>query len=210
MLRFLLALLLLIHPLFAAAADLQDATGRTVRLPDQPARILPAGPPAAVLLAVLAPDLMVGWPHAPSPAARMWLPDATAALPTIPMLTGRQDVTGQLVALQPDFILDYGAVNPRYAQIIEAVQAKIGIPAVLLDGALPKTPRVLRALGAALHRVDRAELLCLLWSWTGRPGGQPWRRRRRSIRLARMDGTDPARKWHAEPHEHRGDPSSGP
>jgi iron complex transport system substrate-binding protein len=159
MLRFLLALLLLIHPLFAAAADLQDATGRTVRLPDQPARILPAGPPAAVLLAVLAPDLMVGWPHAPSPAARMWLPDATAALPTIPMLTGRQDVTGQLVALQPDFILDYGAVNPRYAQIIEAVQAKIGIPAVLLDGALPKTPRVLRALGAALHRVDRAELL---------------------------------------------------
>lgn len=156
---FLLTLLLLVHPLFAAAADLQDATGRSVRLPDQPARILPAGPPAAVLLAALAPDLMVGWPHAPSPAARMWLPDATAGLPTVPMLTGRQDVTDQVVALNPDLILDYGAVSPRYAQIIEAVQAKAGIPAVLLDGALPKTPQVLRALGAALHRADRAELL---------------------------------------------------
>jgi iron complex transport system substrate-binding protein len=156
---FLLTLLLLVHPLFAAAADLQDATGRSVRLPDQPGRILPAGPPAAVLLAALAPDLMVGWPHAPSPAARMWLPDATAGLPTVPMLTGRQDVTDQVVALNPDLILDYGAVSPRYAQIIEAVQAKTGIPAVLLDGALPKTPQVLRALGAALHRADRAELL---------------------------------------------------
>ena len=88
----LLTLMLLVHPVFAAAADLQDATGRSVRLPDQPGRILPAGPPAAVLLAALAPDLMVGWPHAPSPVARMWLPDATAGLPTVPMLTGRQDV----------------------------------------------------------------------------------------------------------------------
>jgi iron complex transport system substrate-binding protein len=146
------SLLLFIYPFFAIAAELQDATGRSVRIPDQPGGILPAGPPAAVLLAVLAPDLMVGWPHAPSPAARMWLPDATASLPTVPMLTGRQDVTDQVVALRPDVILDYGAVSPRYAQIIETVQAKTGIPAVLLDGALPKTPQVLRTLGTALHR----------------------------------------------------------
>jgi iron complex transport system substrate-binding protein len=147
----LLSLLLFICPFFAIAAELQDATGRSVRMPDQPGRILPAGPPAAVLLAVLAPDLMVGWPHAPSLAARTWLPDATASLPTVPMLTGRQDVTDQLVARRPDVILDYGAVSPRYAQIIEAVQAKTGI--------LPKTPQVLRTLGTALHRKERAELL---------------------------------------------------
>jgi iron complex transport system substrate-binding protein len=155
----LLSLLLFVQPFFAVAAELQDATGRSVRIPDQPGRILPAGPPAAVLLAILAPDLMVGWPHAPSPAARMWLPDATAGLPTVPMLTGRQNVTDQVVALHPDLILDYGAVNPRYAQIIEAAQAKTSIPAVLLDGALSKTPQVLRVLGTALHREERAELL---------------------------------------------------
>jgi iron complex transport system substrate-binding protein len=155
----LLLLLLLLYPLSVACAELQDATGRSIRIPDQPTRVLPAGPPAAVLLAALAPDLMLGWPHAPSPATRMWLPDATVDLPTVPMLTGRQDVTEQVVALYPDLILDYGAISPRYAQVIEAVQTKTGIPAVLLDGALPKTPQVLRALGTALHREDRGELL---------------------------------------------------
>jgi len=75
------------------------------------------------------------------------------------MLTGRQDVTEQVVAIHPDLILDYGAIGPRYVQLIEAAQTKTGIPAVLLDGALPKVPQVLRALGIALHREARAELL---------------------------------------------------
>jgi iron complex transport system substrate-binding protein len=102
----LLFLLLLLHPLSVGGAELHDATGRSIRIPDQPIRVLPAGPPAAVLLAALAPDLMLGWPHAPSPARRMWLPDATVDLPTVPMLTGRQDVTDQVAALHPDLILD--------------------------------------------------------------------------------------------------------
>jgi iron complex transport system substrate-binding protein len=127
----LLFLLLLLHALSVAGAELQDATGRSSRVPNQPLRVLPAGPPAAVLLAALAPDLMLGWPHAPSPATRMWLPDVTADLPTVPMLTRRQDVTDQVVALYPDLILDYGAISPRYAHLIEAVQTKTGIPTVL-------------------------------------------------------------------------------
>src|SRR5712671_710119 len=106
----LLLLLVFVHPLSVTGAELQDATGRSIQMPDQPVRVLPAGPPAAVLLAALAPDLMLGWPHAPSPAARIWLPDAMVGLPTVPMLTGRQDVTDQVVALHPDLILDYGAI----------------------------------------------------------------------------------------------------
>src|SRR5215470_7399382 len=98
----LLLLVFLVHPLSVAGAELQDATGRLIRIPDQPLRVVPAGPPAAVLLAALAPDLMLGWPHAPSPATRMWLPNATVDLPTVPMLTGRRDMTDQLVALHPD------------------------------------------------------------------------------------------------------------
>jgi iron complex transport system substrate-binding protein len=75
------------------------------------------------------------------------------------MLTGRQDVTDQVAALRPDLILDYGTVSPRYIQLDEAVQTKTRIPTVLLDGALAKTPQVMRELGAALHREDRAHLL---------------------------------------------------
>ena len=42
------------------------------------------------------------------------------------------------------------------------MQARTGIPMVLLDGALERTPAVLRALGAALGRTARAEQLARL------------------------------------------------
>jgi iron complex transport system substrate-binding protein len=47
-----------------------DATGRSVAVPEQISRVLPAGPPAAILLAAVAPDLMLGWPSSLSDKAR--------------------------------------------------------------------------------------------------------------------------------------------
>jgi iron complex transport system substrate-binding protein len=143
----------------AHAASVTDATGRTVTVPDHPARIIPAGPPAAVLLAALAPDLMVGFPSAVSTEARAFLAPAAAELPAIPRLTGRIDVAEDLAALHPDLILDYGDVTPRYTKAIEAVQERLNVPAILLDGRLEATPAALRQAGHLLHREDRAEAL---------------------------------------------------
>ena len=51
----------------ALAAAVTDSTGRPVQVPDRIARVLPAGPPAAILLEAIAPDLMLGW-TSPVPA----------------------------------------------------------------------------------------------------------------------------------------------
>jgi iron complex transport system substrate-binding protein len=53
----------------APAADrmVTDSAGRQVAVPDRIARVFAAGPPAMVLLYVLAPDKMIGWPRAPHP-----------------------------------------------------------------------------------------------------------------------------------------------
>ena len=80
--RWLLLLLLLFSGA-TSAAEVTDATGRAVQLPDQMARVLPAGPPAAVLLAAIAPDLMLGWPSPLPDSARALLPAAAAQLPQI-------------------------------------------------------------------------------------------------------------------------------
>lgn len=157
--RFVLALLLLL-PFAAHAAELIDATGRHVAVPAHVARVLPAGPPAAVLLQALAPDLMIGWPNKPSPQAAAWLPEAAARLPSAPSVD--PDQPDLLKAAKPDLIVDYGDVDPRYAARAEQVQERTGIPMVLLDGALDRTPAVLRALGAALDRTARAEQLARL------------------------------------------------
>ena len=143
----------------AFPADLVDATGRTVRLPDTIAHVLPAGPPAAILLAALAPDLMLGWPSPVPDDTRAMLAAPAASLPQIPRLTGREDVTAKIRALKPDLILDYGTVSPRYADLAKATEQSTGIPTVLLNGSLDEIPHVFRVLGSVLHRPDRAEVL---------------------------------------------------
>lgn len=155
--RWLLIVLLFAGP--ARAADIVDATGRTVHVPDAVARVLPAGPPAGALLAALAPDLLLGLPEPMRPEARALLGPEAAKLPQVPRLTGRQDVTEQVRALRPDLIVDFGDVTPGYATLAAATENKLGVPTLLVNGALEKTPAALRLLGAALHREARAELL---------------------------------------------------
>jgi iron complex transport system substrate-binding protein len=142
----------------ARAADIKDATGRTVAVPDHPARVMPAGYPAAVLLAALAPDLMIGWTHQPSAEAAAFLPAALAKLPPVPRVTF--EGAGEAVkAYHPDLVLDYGDVTPRYVRDITGIQQATGIPSILLDGRLTEAPAALRLAGRALGREARAEFL---------------------------------------------------
>ncbi len=154
-----LLLLSLLWPGLASAAEAIDATGRTVPVPDHVARVLPAGPPAAVLLAAIAPDLMLGWPSPVSDDARAMLAPAAAQLPQVPRLTGREDMSARVQALKPDLILDYGTVSPRYVDLARTTQEKTGVPTILLDGSLANIPHTLRLLGHILHRDSRAETL---------------------------------------------------
>jgi iron complex transport system substrate-binding protein len=154
----LMLLLALLWPVALFAGEATDSTGRVVRLPDRIEHVLPAGPPAAVLLEAIAPDLMVGWPGPMSPDTLALLaPEANH--PRIPRLTGRDDVTDKIKALKPDIILDYGDVTPRYFELAQATQQKTGVPTLLYLGTLDAIPRVIREVGTLLHREARAEML---------------------------------------------------
>jgi iron complex transport system substrate-binding protein len=162
MFRRLFLVPLLLWAGFAAAADVTDHTGRVVQVPVHISRVVPAGPPAAVLLAAIAPDLMVGWPGPVSAEAAAMLDPRLANAPRIPRLTGRDDVTDAIKALKPDLIIDYGGVTPRYFDLANTTQSRTGVPTLLFNGALDQIPSVARALGAILHREERAETVATL------------------------------------------------
>jgi iron complex transport system substrate-binding protein len=143
----------------ALGGTVVDATGRSVEVPEHVARVLPAGPPAAILLAALAPDLMLGWTSPVSDSARALLAPEAAKLPQVARLTGRADVADKILALKPDLILDYGTIAPRYIDLAKATEQRTGVPTVLLDGSLAEVPHAFRVLGSALHRDERAETL---------------------------------------------------
>ena len=141
----------------AVAAEVTDSTGRVVTIHDHIERILPAGPPAAVLLAAIAPGQTIGFPLPVTEAARADLAPAASALPMVPRLTGQGEMTAAIQSLHPDLIIDYGSVSPRYKQLAQDTQQKTGVPTLLFDGALDQIPAVARAIGQIVHQTAQAE-----------------------------------------------------
>ncbi|TAD87409.1 MAG: iron ABC transporter substrate-binding protein [Alphaproteobacteria bacterium] len=149
----------------AGAATVSDDAGRTLSLPGPVTRVFPAGPPAAILLYTLAPEMLIGWPRANRPEEREFLLPGIGNRPEVGRLTGRGNTANLevVLALKPDLILDVGSVASTYAELAERTQNQTGIPYALLDGRFGATVATYRRLGALLARTERAETLA---RWT--------------------------------------------
>ena len=146
-------------PVFARSVT--DSAGRRVDVPEKITRVFAAGPPASVLLYVLAPQTMTGWVRAPRESEKPFLLPSVRNLPELGRLTGRGDTLNleRLLADKPDLIVDFGTISETYRSLADRVQAQTGIPYLLLDGAFDKTPAALRLLGDVIGVGERAEAL---------------------------------------------------
>lgn len=143
------------------AREFTDAGGRVIDIPDEIGVVLPAGPPAAVLVYTLSPGKLAGWVTEPSGAAAEFLLPEAVALPTYGRLTGRGGDANMEVVLQakPDVIIDVGTVNATYIDLANKVQEQTGVPYILIDGSFETTGETYRLLGDLLGEEARAELL---------------------------------------------------
>ncbi len=155
------ALAAVVAPQGGAAASIVDATGRRVTAPDRVARVFAAGPPAAIVLYTLAPELLLGWPRANPPDARQFLLPDVGARPELGRLTGRGNTANleTVIALKPDLILDVGYVDGTYVSLAKRIQQQTAIPYVLLDGHFGAIAPTYRMLGRLLGRTAAAEKL---------------------------------------------------
>ena len=141
-------------PRVARAQTVTDAAGRAVPIPEKVTRVFPAGPPAAILLYTLAPDLLLGWPRANRPEeCEFMLPDVCAR-PEVGRITGRGNTANLevVLALKPDLILDVGSTSPTFVSLATRVQEQTGIPYALLDGRFDAAVETYRKLGELTHR----------------------------------------------------------
>lgn len=145
----------------AASRVVEDSAGRRVELPKTVDRVYAAGPPASILLYILAPDRLTGWPRAPRDHERPYLAPAYRDLPETGRLTGRGDTANLEVVLRsrPDLILDFGSVRATHVSLANRVQAQTGIPYLLIDGRFDNTPAALRLVADVLGVRARGELL---------------------------------------------------
>ena len=138
----------------ARAATVTDGAGRAVPVPAKVERVFPAGPPAAIMLYTLAPELLLGWPRANRPEEREFLLPDIGARPEVGRITGRGNTANLevVLALKPDLILDVGSTSATYVSLAERVQQQTGIPYALLDGRFDGTAAAYRTLGALIGR----------------------------------------------------------
>ncbi len=157
--RATLALLLVLAPPVVYARTIVDSAGRKVEVPERVEKVFAAGPPASILIYMLAPEKMTGWPDPPRPEERPFIAEKYRDLPALGRLTGRGGTANLEVVLKvaPDLIVDFGSVRDTYASLADNVQAQTGIPYVLIDGRLEATPKALRLLGWILGVPGRAD-----------------------------------------------------
>ncbi len=145
----------------AAGRQVTDSAGRQVEVPDRIERVMAAGPPASVLLYVLAPEKLVGWVRTPREVELPYLAPSVRDLPEIGRLTGRGDTANVEVVLKarPDVVVDFGSVAPTYASLADRVQRQTGIPYLMIDGSFNNTVQATRLLGGVLGVEARAAKL---------------------------------------------------
>jgi iron complex transport system substrate-binding protein len=141
-----------------AGRTVVDSAQRRVEVPDRIERVVAAGPPASVLLTILAPEKMVGWNRQPLPEDLPYLPPVARNLPEIGRLTGRGGTANLevVMAAKPDLIIDFGSVSDTYVSLADRVQNQTGIPYILIDGRFANTLSAVQLLGNILGVDQRA------------------------------------------------------
>lgn len=148
-------------PAVARTRFIVDGAGRQVPIPPRVERVFPAGPPAAIKLYTLAPDLLLGWPRANRPEEREFLLPDIGARPEVGRITGRGNTANLEVVLNlnPDLILDVGSTRRTFAELADRVQIQTNIPYALLDGRFDVTDTSYQTLGDLIGRRERADRL---------------------------------------------------
>jgi iron complex transport system substrate-binding protein len=149
----------LVAPRQAAAQAVTDGAGRAIPVPARVERVFPAGPPAAIFLYTLAPELLLGWPRANRPEEREFLLPDVGARPEVGRITGRGNTANLevVLALKPDLILDMGSTSATYVSLADRVQQQTGIPYALLDGRFDGTAAAYRILGALIGQRQKGD-----------------------------------------------------
>lgn len=119
----------------ASGLTITDQAGRTVTLKATATKVFGAGPPATTMLYALDPTVLAGWNSAATDAQKPFLTTASQSLPVLGRVTGGKDTFNPEVlnANEVDLIIDAGDINPSYIASDDDLQAKTGIPVIMLS-----------------------------------------------------------------------------
>lgn len=144
-----------------AVKQFTDSAGRTVDIPEKIERVAPSGSVAQMMLATLAPELLVGVSSMPDPAQLEYFPDGFSSLPEFGQFYGGKANLNMesLIAADPQIIIDLGEKKGSVADDMDSVQSQTNIPTVFIQADLDNFAAAYRTLGKILGREEKAEAI---------------------------------------------------
>ena len=138
------------------AGEFTDSAGRIVNIPDHIGRVLPANAAAEVLVFILAPDKLAGLVQPlPADAKRRGMTPPVVG----PIITPA--AIAAITRIRPDIIIESGPVTPDRAVFADQTTQATGIPYLLLNNSIDRTPTMIRVAGRVLGVAARADDLAL-------------------------------------------------
>ena len=139
-----------------------DMAGRTVEVPGSIDKIFCKGPMATIMLYTLAPERLPGWNYSFTDNEAQYIKEEYRNLPVLGGWFGRKNTVNmeELIALEPDIILDMDFINETTIEANDNIQQQTGIPVVFIDGGgFDSFADVYMFTGNLIGETERAEEL---------------------------------------------------
>lgn len=138
-----------------------DSVGREITLPQQIQKVAPSGPLAQVVLYTAYPDKLAGLAKAFGKNQLEYFPEKFHKLPEFGQFYGDKGSLNMenLLAAQPDLIVDIGEAKKTMKEDMDGVQKKLEIPTAFVEARLPEMPKTYQKLAELFNEPGKTSEL---------------------------------------------------
>ncbi|PIE54926.1 MAG: ABC transporter substrate-binding protein [Dethiosulfovibrio peptidovorans] len=142
------------------AREFRDMAGRVHSIPERISKVFSIGPSGTVLLYTVDSNLLCGWNYTLKENEKRYIAKALWDLPVLGGWFGKSTGNPEEIArVDPEVLLSVGSLSPQRVSFADKIQAQIGIPVIMLDGDLARSPELYEAMGELTGRGDRCQKL---------------------------------------------------
>lgn len=138
-----------------------DMGGRTVAVPRSVKKVFSTSQIGTITIYTINPGKLAGWNFALMPEDRKYITAKYHNLPVLGAWSGKNNTANieEIIKIHPDLIVSMGTIDKTYISSADRIQKQLGIPVVLVEGALTGMERSYQFIGNMIGEKTRAKIL---------------------------------------------------
>ena len=136
-----------------------DSSGRTIKLPENIEKIIPAGNPAQMVLYSIAPEKMGAFTSKPSEETQKYMDEKYMDLPEVGTFYGKKANMNleEVIKADADLIIDVGERKDGIEEDMDMIQEQTGVPTIFIEGEITQLPDMYRTLGKLVGKEEESK-----------------------------------------------------